>query len=312
MSALETSPTSTITVSPLSPTIGAEIGGIDLRQPLSDAQFSELHQALLDYKVIFFRDQPLNHDQHLAFGRRFGKLEVHPFGAQHSTHPEVLEISHDDRNYGYENLWHSDVTWRLAPSLGSILLMKHAPAVGGDTLFADMYAAYDGLPNELKAEIDGLVARHDFAGFRRGLERKGASAAEIEEFNSTYPNPEHPVVRTHPETGRRGIYVNTAFTEEILGVTPERSAELLALLYHQATYPEYQCRFRWQANSIAFWDNRACQHYAASDYYPNVRAVERVTVIGDVPYFDADQPVTGRVEPRPFRGVIDRTAGRSL
>ena len=136
--------------------------------------------------------------------------------------------------------------------------------------------------------------------------RRGASTEEVQAFDHTYPNPEHPVVRTHPETGRRGLYVNRAFTEEILGVTPERSTELLTLLYAQATFPEYQCRFRWAKNSIAFWDNRACQHYAVSDYWPNNRAVERVTVIGDVPYFDPDQPVTGRAEPRPFRGQIKR------
>ncbi len=306
MTAIETA-ASTITISPLSPTIGAEVGGIDLRESLSSARLAEVRQTLLDWKVIFFRDQDLTPMQHLDFARNFGELEVHPFAPSHPEHPEVLQISHDADAPGRENNWHSDVTWRLQPSLGSVLLMKHSPAVGGDTLFADMYEAYDGLPDEIKAEIDAKVARHDFAGFRRGLIRKGATPEQIDEFNAQYPNPEHPVVRTHPETGRRGIYVNSAFTQEIVGVSPQRSEELLQLLYRQAAFPEYQCRFRWQTNSIAFWDNRACQHYAVSDYWPHARAVERVTIVGDTPYFDPAQPVTGRHDERPFRGAINRS-----
>lgn len=297
---------STITVTPMSPTIGAELSGVDLRLPQTDETLTAIRQALLDWKVVFFRDQDVTHEQHLDFGRRFGELEIHPFVEQHPEYPEVLKITHDAESHGFENVWHSDVTWRVAPSLGSILLMKEAPPLGGDTLFADMYAAYDGLSDAIKEEIDGAVARHDFSGFRRGMIRRGASDAEVQAFNELYPNPEHPVVRTHPETGRRGLYVNIAFTKEIIGMTPERSSEVLALLYDQAKFPEYQCRFRWQKHSIAFWDNRACQHYAVSDYWPNNRSVERVTVVGDVPYFDADQPVTGRAEQRPFRGNIDR------
>ncbi|MCL4127840.1 UNVERIFIED_CONTAM: hypothetical protein GTU68_037318 [Idotea baltica] len=297
---------STIAVHPLSPTIGAELSGFDLSVPQTDEQFGQIRQALLDWKVVFFRDQDLSHDQHLAFGRRFGELEVHPFADEHPDYPEVLQITHDAQSHGFENIWHSDVTWRLAPSLGSVLLMKEAPPVGGDTLFADMYAAYDGLSDDLKDEIDGALARHDFSGFRRGMIRRGATDAEVQAFNERYPNPHHPVVRTHPETGRRGLYVNRAFTQEIVGVSPERSDDLLQLLYAQASHPEYQCRFRWQKHSIAFWDNRACQHYAVSDYWPNNRSVERVTIVGDEPYFDAAQPVTGRAEPRPFRGTIDR------
>ncbi len=298
---------STISVSPLSPTIGAELGNIDLRSPLSAETLAEVRQALLDWKVIFFRDQDLTPEQHLAFARNFGDLEVHPFAPEHPVYPEILQITHHADAPGYENLWHSDVTWRLQPSLGSILLMKEAPPLGGDTLFADMYAAYDGLPDDIKEEIDGKNARHDFAGFRRGLVRKGATEEELATFDAAYPHPEHPVVRTHPETGRRGIYVNQAFTRQVLGVTPERSEELLRILYRQASFPEYQCRFRWEANSIAFWDNRACQHYAVSDYWPHGRSVERVTVIGDTPYFDPDQPVTGRQEERPFRGSMQRS-----
>lgn len=295
--------TSGITITPQSPTIGAEIGGIDLGVELSHETIGVIRRALLDYKVIFLRDQDITTEQHLAFGRRFGELEVHPFAINKPDYPEVLAITHDAENPGRENTWHSDVTWRLQPSLGSILRCIEGPIVGGDTLFADMYAAYDGLPKRIKERVDGRVARHDFAHFRKLMRHRGASDAEIAEMETNYPNPEHPVIRTHPETGRRGIYVNNAFTQEIVGMDAAESAELLTILYAQATFPEYQVRFRWAPNSIAFWDNRACQHYAVSDYWPNVRRVERVTIAGDTPYYDASRAPTDE-KPSPFRGQL--------
>ena len=234
--------------------------------------------------MLFFRDQDITTEQHLAFARNFGDLEVHPFAPSKPGYPEVLAITHDKDSRGRENTWHSDVTWRLEPSLGSILRAIEVPPVGGDTLFADMYAAYEGLSDDVKAEIEGAVAVHDFAHFRVGMRRQGKSEAEIEAFNTAYPMVTHPVVRTHPETGRKALYVNAAFTQAIVGMEPEESSALLKRLYAQARIPEYQCRFRWRKNSIAFWDNRACQHYAASDYFPAVRRMERVTVIGDRPH----------------------------
>lgn len=272
-----------LTILPLTPTIGAEIEGVDLKRPLSDATVSALRRALLDWKVLFFRDQVIDTEQHLAFARRFGELEVHPFAPQKPGYPEVLAITHDEKNRGKENTWHSDVTWRLEPSLGSILRALEVPPVGGDTLFADMYAAYDGLKDEVKAKIDNAVAVHDFTHFRAGMRKRGLSEEQIEEMNRKYPMAEHPVVRTHPETGRRCIYVNAAFTLHIVGMEKAESDALLAHLYAQAAIPEYQCRFRWSPNAIAFWDNRASQHYAASDYFPAVRRMERVTIVGDRP-----------------------------
>ncbi len=292
-----------LTVTPKSPTIGAEIGGVDLAAELSDDTIAAIRRALLDHKVLFFRDQDITTDQHLAFGQRFGELEVHPFAVNKPGYPEVLAITHDADHPGRENNWHSDVTWRLQPSLGSILRCLECPTVGGDTLFADMYAAYDGLPQRIKQRVEGRVARHDFAHFRRLMRHRGATDDEIAEMEVTYPNPEHPVIRTHPETGRKGIYVNRAFTQEIVGLDADESAELLDILYAQATYPEYQVRFSWAPNSIAFWDNRACQHYATSDYWPNVRRVERVTIVGDTPYYDAAQAPT-EAAPSPFRGQL--------
>lgn len=275
--------TAPFTVSPLTPLIGAEISGIDLAKPLDDATLAALRTALLDWKVIFFRDQDITTEQHLAFARRFGELEVHPFAPHKEGHPEVLAITHDRDRPGRENKWHSDVTWRECPSLGSVLRAVEVPEVGGDTLFADMYAAYDGLTDEVKERIDGAVAIHDFAHFRGAMRARGKSEAEIEAMNRQYPMVEHPVVRTHPETGRKGLYVNIAFTQHIVGMEKAESDALLKHLYAQAAIPEYQCRFRWKKNSIAFWDNRSSQHYAVSDYWPALRRMERVTIIGDRP-----------------------------
>jgi taurine dioxygenase len=270
-------------LAPLTPTIGAEVTGVDLAKPLDPETVSALRTALLDWKVLFFRDQDITTEQHLAFARNFGELEIHPFAPHKPGYPEVLALTHNRDNRGRENAWHSDVTWRETPSLGSVLRAIEVPPVGGDTLFADMYAAYEGLSDEVKARIEGLTAIHDFAHFRRGLRKAGKSEAEIEAFNRAYPMVEHPVVRTHPETGRRGIYVNVGFTQHIVGMKKDESDALLKHLYAQASIPEYQCRFRWEAGSVAFWDNRSSQHYAASDYWPAVRRMERVTIIGDRP-----------------------------
>lgn len=270
-------------LAPLTPNIGAEISGIDLSQPLSGENQRLLRQALLDWKVLFFRDQDITTEQHLAFARAFGALEIHPFAPSKAGYPEVLAITHNRESRGRENAWHSDVTWRLQPSLGSVLRAVEVPLVGGDTLFSDMYAAYEGLSDAMKQRIDGATATHDFAHFRVAMRKRGKTEAEIAAFDRAYPPAEHPVVRTHPETGRKAIFVNVAFTQNIVGMKKEESDNLLVHLYAQAAIPEYQCRFRWQTNSVAFWDNRSSQHYAASDYWPAVRRMERVTIIGDQP-----------------------------
>ncbi len=281
--ALRKSDAALFDIKPLTPTIGAEIHGIDLSEPQDAASLAAVRAALLEWKVVFFRNQEITTEQHLAFASAFGALEVHPFAPQKQGYPEVLAITHDRERPGKENTWHSDVTWRLEPSLGSILRSLEVPDTGGDTLFADMYAAYEGLSDEVKSKIEGKTAIHDFAHFRRGLRKAGKSETEIAEYNKAYPEAEHPVVRTHPETGRRAIYVNAAFTQYIVGMERAESDTLLRHLYAQAAVPEYQCRFRWAVNSIAFWDNRASQHYAVSDYWPAVRRMERVTIVGDRP-----------------------------
>ena len=267
---------------PLSPTIGAELIGVDLAGPIDDSLIAEVRRALLEYKVVFFRDQKIDRVQHIEFARRFGELEIHPATRPDAEHPEVLRIEHGPQSRGTENNWHSDVTWRERPSLGSILRALEVPAVGGDTLFADMYAAYDKLSPEMQRFVCGLTAVHDIARvFASKLGRRA------EELHEKFPPQEHPVVRTHPETGRRLLYVNVAFTDRIKGLTAKESDWLLQHLYATAANADIQCRFRWEPGSLAFWDNRACQHFAVSDYFPQRRVMERVTIAGDRPFFTA-------------------------
>lgn len=265
----------------LSPLIGAEIEGVDLRVEQDEAVIAEIRAALLKHRVVFFRDQDISVEQHIAFARRFGELEIHPATPKDQPNPEVLRIAYDDKRKGQENNWHSDVTWRAEPSLGSILRARTIPEIGGDTLFACMAAAYRGLSPAMQEWVCSLTAVHDIARvFARRLRKSP------EELHAEYPPMEHPVVRTHPETGERALYVNTGFTSHIKGLSRKESDWLLEHLYAQARIPEYQCRFRWEVNSIAFWDNRASQHYAASDYFPALREMERVTIAGDRPFFD--------------------------
>jgi taurine dioxygenase len=229
--------------------------------------------------VIFFRDQDVSSEQHMAFAKRFGELEEHPFIPSDAPDMEVIRFDKDDKIAGVENLWHSDVSWRAIPSFGSILRAHVVPDVGGDTLFADMVAAYECLDEETKALIEGKRAVNDFTqSFGMML-----SPEELIEQQKKFPAVDHPLVRTSPDTGERSLYANAVFTSHILGMDREESDALLARLFLEASVPEYQCRFRWQPHSIAFWDNRVVQHYAANDYWPQHRQMDRVTIIGDRP-----------------------------
>lgn len=270
-------------IHPLTPAIGAELLDINLGAPDIGDAIPAIRQALLDHRVIFFRDQDITLDQHLAFARAFGELEIHPATPKDQPNPEILRISHGPKSKGQENNWHSDVTWREEPSLGSILRAIEVPEVGGDTLFSDMNAAFLGLSDKMREFVTGLTAVHDIA---RVFARRLGKAPE--ELHDKYPPVEHPVIRTHPETGEPSIYVNNGFTSHIKGLSPEESSDLLHHLYGQAANPEYQCRFKWEPGSIAFWDNRACQHNAVSDYFPQVRIMERATIKGDRPYYRSE------------------------
>lgn len=263
----------------LSPTIGSVVHGIDLREPITLERHDLLLALLAERKVLFFRDQDITVEQHMDFCRSFGELEVIPFLEQHPEHPEVLTIRRGKGAKAYENIWHSDVSWRDEPSLGSALRARVVPLVGGDTLFADMCAAYDGLSDATKRLVEGLEAVHSIE-VSLGVYMDRAS---MNDMLGQFPPQRHPVIRTHPVTGRKLIYVNRAHTSHVRGVSREESRHILEHLYAQASIPEYQCRFRWEANSIAFWDNRACQHYAVADYDAQ-RDMDRVTVKGDRPY----------------------------
>ncbi|MBG7604299.1 MAG: TauD/TfdA family dioxygenase [Actinobacteria bacterium] len=260
----------------VAPTLGAVIEGLDLSQPLGDDVFDELRDAWTQYKVLFFRNQELSAEQHLAFARKFGDLEVHPFLPGNEELPELVRFAKDAETGGYENGWHHDVTWRELPSKGAVLRAVEVPDTGGDTSFCDMTAAYDGLTDELKDQLEGMVAVHDF--FQAfGHTVPAEKQAEIRE---KYPVVEHPVVIRHPVSGRRILYVNRYFTSHIVGLGDEQSDALLAELYQQANVIEYHCRFHWEPNSIAMWDNLAVQHYASSDYWPDIRVMERASIIG--------------------------------
>ncbi|MEM7017770.1 MAG: TauD/TfdA family dioxygenase [Pseudomonadota bacterium] len=266
----------------LSPVIGTEVLDINLADVDSDT-IDWLNRLLVERKVIFFREQHISVEEHINFARRFGGLEVHPFTQNDTDHPEVIHLDNDRERPPSINIWHSDVTWRKEPSLGSILRARTVPQVGGDTLFANMEAAYDGLDDETREQIDSLMAIHDNEGFLKGIIARGGTEEEVEAKRAEFPPQRHPVVRTHPVSGRKSLYVNKAFTRCIEGMSNAESDALLAQLYHQAWIPDYQCRFRWELDSLAFWDNRAAQHYATADYWPQRRSMERVTIVGERP-----------------------------
>jgi taurine dioxygenase len=274
----DTAPYETITVDKLTPIIGAEIAGVDLAEP-SNQQMHEIHRALAENLVIFFRDQHMAPEQHLDFGRRFGPLHIHP-AAPHAPGLPELMIIHADKDSPRANGegWHSDVSCDNEPPMGSILYIKTCPPRGGDTLFASMYAAYEALSDRMKQYLEGLTAVHDGEQNYRGTYANFGVKDK-----PTYPRAEHPVIRTHPVTGKKALYVNRGFTRSILGIPRDESTGVLDYLYSHIENPLFQCRFRWQANSVAFWDNRCVQHRAMWDYWPHTRSGNRVTIKGDKP-----------------------------
>lgn len=274
----EARPYRRIEVRPQSSTIGAEIGGVDLAA-LDDQSFAEIESALYDYKVVFFRDQDISSRDHLEFASRFGELEEHPFLPAAEDEPSLVRFEKDEKVPGYENSWHTDVSWREVPAMGSVLRAIEVPSTGGDTLFCDMVAAYEGLEPALRERIDGLRAVHDFTRTFGLLLDEKTRAERRKEF----PPVEHPLVRTHPVSGARALYACRAFTSHVVGLDPQASDELLRRLYAEANVPEYQCRFRWRKNSVALWDNRTAQHYASNDYWPQRRVMERAAITGERP-----------------------------
>lgn len=275
-------------IKPCGPVLGAEVAGLRLADPVEPETAAALRTLLLRHKVLFFRDLDLTHDQHLALGRVWGELEGHPVFDHLPGHPEILDIrgsdgqvedSAGDRRFRRLDKWHADVTFRACPSMGAVLRARELPPFGGDTLWVDAVAAYDGLPDETKAQIKDRTATHDLLfdfGDRIAPDRRAALAAE-------FPVQHHPIVREHPDTGALTLFVNASFTSGIDGLGDAESDALLRELLQQFKVPEYQVRFRWTPNSVAIWDNRATQHYAVADYWPSARRMERVTIAGDRP-----------------------------
>ena len=276
--------TASFDIEPIGPTIGAEIHGLDLSRQIDRVTADALEAALVEHKVIYARGQHISTAQHVAFGRLFGELEVHPFSPE-GDFPEIMVLNnHKDNPVLSTDVWHSDTTFRACPTKYSILRCLEIPTVGGDTLWADMCAAYEGLSAAIKGMIDGLDAVHDFKNFRALFGDSDEDRERLRQMEKLYPNPTHPVVRTHPGTGKKALFVNPQFTLRINGLTAAESDALLRLLYEQAHVPEYQFRLRWKPGTIVLWDNPSTQHYAANDYYPNRRHMERVAIVGDRPY----------------------------
>ncbi len=264
----------------MTPAIGAEIEGIDLADPLSDAAFQAIHAALLEHQVIFFRDQDIPVERQKELGARFGELVAHPNDPGLEGHPEVMVIHADasSKRVAGES-WHSDVSCDPEPPMGSILRIFTLPETGGDTVFASAIAAYAALSEPMKAFLGGLTAVHDGAPYYRSVNARIGR----DDGGRSYPRAEHPVIRTHPDSGRKAIFVNQMFTTQIVGLSRAESDAVLGFLFAHIQRPEFQCRFRWSKHSIAFWDNRAVQHMAIWDYWPETRSGYRVTVKGDRP-----------------------------
>jgi taurine dioxygenase len=278
---------------PLTCRIGAQLHNVSLADAArDDALFAEIRSLLLKYKVLFLRDQDITRADHVAFARRFGDLEDHPVAGSDPDHPGLVRIYKDRTSPPdhYENAWHCDATWRECPPLGCVLRCVETPQVGGDTMWANMVAAYEDLPMHVKVQIDALRARHSIeATFGARL-----SMDERHVLKARFPDAEHPVVRTHPETGEKVLFVNAFTTHFVNFHTPANvrhgldyapgASQLLEYLLSRVNIPDYQVRWRWQKNSVAIWDNRCTQHYAVQDYWPAVRRMERAGIIGDRPF----------------------------
>ncbi len=277
-------PYRTIEVRRIAGALGAEVHGVDLAKPPEAATIAEIRRAFLEYLVIFFRGQDLTLAQYMAFARALGTPVEYPFVKGMPGFPHVIEvkkIEHEKANFG--GIWHSDTSYLTEPPMGSMLLAREVPPYGGDTLFANQYLAYESLSDGFKHLIDGLggvstSVKADVSKTREDLIKTGGRDEAKKDYAA-----EHPVVRTHPETGRKALYVNVAHTARFAGMTDEESAPLLGFLFQHQVRPEFTCRFTWQPGSIAFWDNRCAQHNPVNDYHGFRRVMHRITLAGDKP-----------------------------
>lgn len=280
---------SDLTIKPLSPVFGAEVRGVDLAGGIDDATFDALHAAFLDHGVLFFRGQgSLTPEAQVAFAKRIGPLHTHPAAPTDNAESAVFVIhAHRDSPVANGNGWHTDVSCDEEPPLATMLQIHQLPeGGGGDTLFADMEAAYAALPEDVRAQLRPLSAIHESEHVYRGR----YADRGVEDEATTYPAADHPVLRTHPETGRTSIYVNRSFTTRLIDHDEVESDRVLTWLFDHIERPEFQIRFRWDANDVALWDNRRLQHFAIWDYWPNERKGNRVSIRGTKPWFDPSQP----------------------
>jgi|TARA_B110000438_G_scaffold50813_2_gene51277 taurine dioxygenase len=272
------------TVQPLACALGAELSGVDLTLELSPKIFRELRRLLVEYEVVFFRDQDISPAQHRSLAASFGPLQTHPAYNTVEGFPEITILESTAENPSKIEAWHSDMTFREHPPLGTVLRSKIIPAQGGDTLWASMTAAYDGLSTPMQNFLADLTAEHDFSyGFKESLAEPGGRE-RLAQAVADNPPVIHPVIRTHPESGKKVIFVNSLFTTRILELNNRESEDVLKLLFEHVVTAEYSCRFRWAPNSIAIWDNRSTQHKPINDYFPAHRMLQRITIDGDIPY----------------------------
>ena len=265
-------------VQPYSGALGALVDGVDLCQPLDDPTFKQLSETLLEYEVLFFRNQPMSPQNHADLADLFGQPQLHEAYDHIEGFPQLTILDNDRENPSKIEQWHTDMTFRPCPPLGSILHGVIIPEKGGDTLFASMSAAYEGLSNAMQSLLSELTAVHDFSfGFRESLAEPGG-AERLAEMVRNKPVVEHPVIRTHPVSGKKSIFVNSLFTSGIKGMHGKESRALLDFLFQHVTIPEFPCRFNWQSDSVAIWDNRITQHKPVNDYWPAHRRMQRITI----------------------------------
>lgn len=275
-----------IQIQRITPAIGAVIQGVKLNEDITQEQENAIHEALLEHQILFFRDQEISPEQQYRFAKRFGDLHIHPVFPKFDHVPEILILDSHRNDLADNAIWHTDVTFLQAPAKGCVLSAQQVPEFGGDTLWASGYAAWEGLSPRLQVLLDGLTAKHDFTR-SFPVERYGNTAEAFEQWeNARLANPpvSHPVIRTHPITGKKALFVNDGFTVKINELPDAESDALLRFLFIHATKPEYSLRWHWQKGDIAFWDNRSTQHYASDDYGDFQRIMHRATIIGDKPY----------------------------
>ena len=290
--------------------LAAEVTGIDLARPLDDEAREAIHDGLAEHQLLIFRDQVITSDDLMAFGECFGELSVHPFAPHVEGTPALIRFENNAETPPFgTDVWHSDETFRAAPPMATALCAKTVPEVGGDTVFVSMSAAYEGLSARTRDFIDGLQAIHDIKPFKQIFDDTPEDRKSLQRFEEIYPPTAHPVVRVHPATGRRVLYVNPQFTIRIGDMDERESASLLDTLFHQALVPEYQYRLHWRPHTLAMWDNRSVQHYAVHDYWPEIRIMDRVTIKGSRPVgVEAADPATVQRPKKLIAGAVSHGA----